>query len=742
MSGSAVQALKDTSLSRRSFLTASAIAGGGLLLEFSLPESVFANTSAQGARLNAYVRIAPDNTVTIFAKNPEIGQGIKTSLPQIIADELDVDWKNVRVEMATVDATAYGPQFAGGSFSTPMNWDPLRRVGAAGRQMLITAAAQRWGVPASECETSAGVVIHTKSGRKATYGELASRAANVPPPDLKTVKLKDPKDFRIIGQPIGGVDSPAIVQGKPMFGIDVTVPGMRYAVYQKCPVFGGKVVSANLDEIQALPGVRKAFIIRGGEALDGLLDGVAIVADSWWTANKALGKLKVQWDEGKTASQSTEGFEKTAEAFAKEDKPQRTLHKEGDVEAAFRNAAKIVEGAYAYPFISHATLEPQNCTAHFKNGKLTLWAPTQLPQAGRQMLAKTFGIPESDITIHMIRCGGGFGRRLKHDFMLEAAAIAKELGEPVKLVWTRQQDLQHDFYRPGGFHFFKASLDAQGKLTGFRDHFVSFGEGERFADSSAMTATEFPARFVPNIQYDVSVMPLGVPTGPLRAPQSNALAFAFSSFIDELAHAAGRDPLEFLVDLYGEPRVIPSPPGFFGPQPGFDTGRAVGVIKLAAEKAGWGKRQLPKGTGLGLAFYYSHLGYFAEVVQATVRGDGNIKVDKVWVAGDIGSQIINPSGAYNQVEGSVIDGIAEALGQQITIVNGRVAETNFHEFNLIRMNQAPPVEVHFIKSDAPPTGVGEPALPPVVPALCNAIFAATGVRIRKLPINRDQLKWT
>ncbi|HTV51746.1 MAG TPA: molybdopterin cofactor-binding domain-containing protein [Steroidobacteraceae bacterium] len=745
-------------LSRRTFIAASAAAGGGLLVSFSIPGFAEAaeKSGARGAArqyvLNAYVRIEPDDTVTIMAANPEIGQGVKTSMPMIVAEELDADWSKVRTEQAPLDPKSYGPQFAGGSFTTPMNYEKLRHVGAVTRAMLITAAARSWGVPAEQCDTVPGKVRHTATGRTLTYGALAARAATVKPPDPRTVKVKDPKDFRIIGTSIGGVDSPLVVTGKPLFGIDVSLPGMRYAVFEKCPVFGGRPVSANLDAIKAMPGVRNAFIVPGARPTglpDGmatsLQDGVAIIADSWWAANRALQKLEVQWDEGPVAHQSTEGFHRTAADLAQKP-PSKVLHSDGDAQKALAAAAKVIEGDYFYPFISHSPMEPMNTTASFKDGKMEIWSPTQNPGAGVGLVAKTLGIAPTDITLHITRSGGGFGRRLGSDFIVEAAALSKMIGEPVKLVWNRRQDIQHDFYRPAGYHFFKAGIDAQGRLTAFTDHFVTFtSDGEKASNSADLAPTEFPARFVDNVEYGVSMMPLGVPTGPLRAPQSNALAFAFQSFLDEIAHAAGKDPLQYQIDLYGPARVLQNPPGpgrGFMQMPGFDTGRAVGVLELVREKSGWGKRQLPKGTGMGVAFYYSHLGYFAEVVQATVKPEGTLKVDKVWVAGDCGAQLVNPSGALNQVQGAALDGISHALGQAITIERGRVTQTNFNDYKLLRMNQAPPVEVHFNITKSPVTGLGEPALPPVLPALCNAIFAACGKRVRRLPISAMDLKWT
>jgi isoquinoline 1-oxidoreductase beta subunit len=730
-------------LARRNFLKVSLAAGGGMLLTATIPALAQAASLGKpgpdAVTLNAYLRIAPDGKVTITAKNPEVGQGVKIMLPMLIAEELDADWAAVQIEQADLDAR-YPGQNAGGSTATPLNWLPMRQVGAAGRQMLIVAAAAQWGVPAAECETSPGQVIHKPSGRSLLYGTLATQAAAVPVPNVQSLKLKDPKTFRIIGQPTRNIEVPRIVTGQPIFGIDVSVPGMLYAVFQKCDAHGGKLVGSNVADIRKLPGVRSAFEVKGGNDLHGLLDGVAVVADSWWQANRARQQLEITWDEGNIAGQSSSDFAATAVRMSKGE-PETILRRDGDANAAFGKATHVLEAAYSYPFLSHTDLEPQNCTAHVQDGKIEIWAPTQNPAPGAALVAATLGVPGSAVKVHMVRAGGGFGRRLSNDYMVEAAWISKVVGAPVKLLWTREDDMRHDFYRPAGFHFFKGGLDANGQLVAFRDHFVTFSQDGNVAASADMGPAEYPARMVENLEFGVSLIPLRAPTGPMRAPRSNGLGFAFQSFLDELAHAAGVDRVQFAHNILGAPRLLPDPPG---PRrgPGFHTGRMRGVIDLVAEKSDWGKQSLPNGTGMGLAYYFSHLGYFAEVIKATVNSAGEITVDKVWVVGDIGSQIINPLNAENQAQGAALDGISQALGQGLTIKDGRVVEGNFDSVLPLRMRQAPPVEVHFLVTEYPPTGLGEPALPPALPALANAIFAATGKRVRSLPLKDQDLSST
>ncbi len=725
-----------TTLDRRAFLRVTALAGGGLMIAAYVdPVSGLLAQGRQGGpplEPNAFIRIGADGRVTIIGKNPEIGQGIKTTLPMLIAEELDVDWNMVTVEQGNLDAK-YGQQSAGGSTAVPTNWEAMRRLGAATRQSILAAAAATWQVPASELTTASGRVTHAGSKRSAAYAQLAAQAAALPAPDPATVPLKDPKDYKIIGKPITGVDNRAIVTGAPLYGIDVTMPGMLHAVFQRSPVFGGKVASANLDHIKTLPGVKHAFVVEGGAAANGLNSGVAIVADSWWLADQARKQLKVTWNNGPTEAHSTEGFNKQALEISTK-LPAQPARADGDVDGALAGAAKVVEAAYAYPFLSHAPLEPMNMVCEFKDGKLRARGGSQIPGGGRTLVATTLQLRPEDVTLELTRMGGSFGRRLSNDYLVEAAYIAKQINGAVKLQWTREDDLQHDLYRPAGYHFLKAGLDASGKVVGWKNHFVTMGSENRPGASANMNAGEFPARFVPNYGLFMSVLTSGVPTGAMRAPGSCAIAFAIQSFIDELAHAAGKDPLQFRIDLLSGPVI--------GAGGGFDPARMRATLELVREKSGWGTKKLPQGTAMGVAFHYSHSGYFAEVAEVSVDPQKRVRVNRVVVAGDIGRQIINPMNADGQVHSSVIDGLSQLMAWEITVTGGKVNQSSWADYTPVRMRQAPKaIEAHFVKSDFNPTGLGEPALPPVLPAVSNAIFAITKDRVRSLPLSKHGYRW-
>jgi isoquinoline 1-oxidoreductase beta subunit len=746
-------------MDRRSFLKLSALAGGGLLLGCyfkggSLQAAEVGKPTAETLREfapNPFVRISPNGVVTIIAHKPELGQGISTALPMIVAEELDVEWSSVRVEGAMYDPVAYGNQRAGGSMSTPTSYTPMRQMGATARAILVAAAAETWGVPVADCTTSGGFVLHAASNRKASYGSLVAKAVTLPMPAAASVPLKNPRDFKLVGTRVTGHANADIVTGKPLFGIDQKVPGMLYAVYEKCPVFGGKVVSANLDEIKAQPGVKHAFVLEGTSNLMGLMPGVAIVADSTWSAFSARRQLKVKWDEGPYAGDSTAGFEKKAAEIGARSDGGSVVRNTGDVPTALAGAAKVVEAAYSYPFISHATLEPQNTLAHFQDGRIELWSPTRAPSDGATLISSTLGIPAEKIKIHITRSGGAFGRRAAADFMVEAAAISQKISAPVKLTWNREDDLRHDHYRPAGHHFFKAGLDASGKLVAWQNHFVSYGNKVTGKDGKPTLApavggtldgAQFPAAAVPNYRTVQSLIECAVPTGSWRAPGNNAYAYVMQGFVDELAVAAGRDPLQFRLDLLAAtpmPKATTAPDG--GPSTELNPQRAAALLRLVAEKAGWGKK-FPAGQGAGIAFHFCHLGYAAHVVEVTVSAGGAVRVDRVVTALDVGRQIVNLSGAENQVQGSIIDALSAAMNQQCTLEHGRMAEGNFDDYALLRMPAAPKkIEIHYLRSDYHPTGIGEPPLPPLAPAVANAIFAATGRRLRQMPWSRAGLSW-
>jgi isoquinoline 1-oxidoreductase beta subunit len=732
-------------IDRRTFLKSALVAGGGLLVGYYVRSSgraqiAHVETSEGAFSPNAFIRISPDGTVTIYSARPEVGQGIKTSLPMVVAEELGADWSKVRVESAPLN-DAFGPgrsQTAGGSTSIPNSYTHMRQLGAAARSMLIAAAAKAWSVPENECYADNGFVRHRGGDKSFSFGELAGQAAVLPVPELEQVKLKDPSEFTLLGSRVGGVDNPLVVTGKSLFGIDQRQPGMLFAVYQKCPVWGGRPISANLDHIKTLPGVKDAFIVDRTVPhgkLTGLVPGIAIVADSTFAAFTARKQLQVKWDEGAFPDSSWAGFAAQADevhsSSLSRPAPGSIQRHDGHLDAALGAAGtKVLEAKYSYPFLSHTNLEPQNCTAFVEGNRVKIWAPTQNPDSGRTLAAAVLNIAAENVDLTITRIGGGFGRRLDPDPIAEAVVISQRTGRPIQLIWDRQDDLQHDHYRPGGFHYVKGAVDADGKLSAWRMHHVNFGGG--------MGADLFPAGFIPHYTLLTTKLDNAIPMGPWRAPGSNCYAFVIGSFLDELAHAAGKDPVAFNLEVLGKKDLVPAATPKGRP---YNAARMRGVVQAVAEKSGWGKT-LPKGKGMGFAHYFSHQGYIAEVAEVTVSPAGELKVDKVTVAVDVGSQIVNLSGAENQIQGSINDGLSACWRQELDIQKGRAVPTNFHEYPMLRIaDSVRQIDIHFLKTNYPPTGLGEPALPPLAPAVANAIFAATGIRIREFPFSKTSLKW-
>jgi isoquinoline 1-oxidoreductase beta subunit len=724
-------------VSRRDFLLAGGAAGGGLMLALTTSGVLHAQaTPPPGAApanpvlaWDAFISIAPTGAIRIYSARPDVGQGIKTSSAMTIAEEMAADWSHVTVEQSPVDVNVYGSQNVGGSRSTPNSWDPLRRVGATARALLVSAAAQQWGVPETECAADKSIVTHRPSRRTAGYGELAARAASLPVPAPDQLTFKSRRDYQLLGTRVASVDNAKIVRGQPIYGMDVQLPGMVYASVERAPVFRATVKSFNADVIRQLPGVRDVFVLDGQMVEGGeVIAGVVVVADSTWAAFSARTRLKVDWDTSKASSDSWTDMDQRARALAGAHGTE-VVTASGDVDASFATAKHTVDAFYSYPFLSHAPMEPQNTTAWWRDGAIEMWAPVQTVDRARPAVARLLGIAVDKVTVHLPRIGGGFGRRLTFDYMTDAALIAKRVNGPVKVVWKREDDMQYDYFRVAGFHALKGALDTDGRLSAWQGHFITFtNDGKNIVSGGNLEAGEFPAPVVSNVHVSETLLPLAARTGSWRAPRSNGLAFPMQCFLHELAVKAGRDHVEFLLELFGAPRLLPP-----GTPQALNTGRAAVVIKLVAARAGWG-RKLPHGRGMGLAFYYSHLGHFAEIVEVSVARDKQLTVHKVTVAADIGL-VVNPLGAEQQVQGSVMDGLSVALGQRISFEGGVTQQRNFGDYPMMRIAAAPRVEVHFVDNDYPPTGVGEPALPPVAPALCNAIFAANGDRIRTLPLS-------
>jgi isoquinoline 1-oxidoreductase beta subunit len=710
-----------TNTSRRSFLKTSAAVTGGLMLGFNLPGTLGEAMAAGTVHTpNAWVHIADNNIITLLSARSEMGQGVYTSMPMLIAEELNVDISQIKVAAAPPGAvyvnSLLGGQLTGGSTSVREGWLKLRVAGAQVREMLITAAAARWSVDRDLVRADKGMVYGPK-GLKSTYGELAEAAARMPVPEKPTIK--DPKDFKIVGKRTKRVDTPAKVNGTAEFGIDVKLPGMVYASLAQCPVIGGKVKSFDGGKAKASAGVIDVVQIS---------DGVAVVASSWWQAKKARDLLSIQWDEGAGAALSDASVIDGTRQALKTGKVLEITKPQGDVAAALKGAAKVLEAEYVIPMQAHAPLEPMNFTAHVQGNKALLIGPTQFQQGAQGAVAGALGLKPEDVTLQTTFLGGGFGRRLELDFIVQAAQISKAVNKPVKLLWTREDDMTHDFYRPVGVNQLKAGLDASGKPVAMHFKVASQSVTQRAFGLPKDTMDPFMAEAavtgynIANTQHDLVIHDTGIRVGYWRAVSHNMNAFANESFMDELAKAAGKDPYEYRMSLLaGKPRF-------------------ANVLKLAADKAGWGK-PLAKGRALGIALMEGYDTYMAQVAEVSLNDSGEVKVHRVTVAADLG-HMVNPDTVEAQIQSSIIFGMGAALKHQITMAAGRVQETNYDSFQPVRMNEAPKIDIVLVKSTEKPGGIGEPATAVVAPAIANAVAKLTGKRVRRLPITAEALKQT
>lgn len=708
--------MQKSSTTRRDFLKVTTLTGGGLLLGFSwfsaaseTPAVIDKVPFAGSLGFNSYLSIAADGTITILSPNPELGQNIMTSFPMIVAEELDADWTKIKVVQAALDTKNFDRQLTGGSGAIPHSWKRLRTAGATARNMLIQAAALQWGVPVEECTASNGFVLHSKSGKKSGFGELAEAASILPVP--KDVKLKDRKDFKIIGTAVNNVANKNIVTGKPLFGLDFYREGMLFAVIQRPVAFGTKIKSVDSTAAKTLPGIVDVVVFK---------NNVAVVGKSTWQVNKARKLLKIEYEKDGTI-ESTADHNKIFTDLLVSGTPE-VRRKNGDVETAFKNAAKIVTSEYQCPFLSHAPLEPMNFFAHVRPDGVELVGPTQTPGSARAATAKLLGIPEEKITLEITRLGGGFGRRLKFDYVLEAAELSSIIKAPVKVIWTREDDITGGNYRPAVRYRFDAALDTAGNLVGYKCRGVGINSG------NPMREDNFPSGAVDHLLIDSVEYKSPITTGAWRAPITNFLGFAEQAFIDEVAQAAGKDPIQFRLELLAKARI--SPVGAIK----YDIGRIETVIKTAAEKSGWGKKP---GVFQGFSVYFSHQSYVAQVCEVILQA-GKPVIKKIYAVADCG-QVINVSGARQQVMGGVTDGLGHAMYSKLTFTNGATDQKNFSNYRLIRMKEIPEIETHFIDNGIDPTGLGEPALPPTGGAVANAIFKATGKRLKNQPFIDDPI---
>jgi CO/xanthine dehydrogenase Mo-binding subunit len=731
-------------VNRRDFLKTGAAGSVALVIGFHLSPRAFADQAAEQEKkipnpLDAWVRITPDNHVTLILGKSEMGQGIMTALPMILAEELCLDWKNVRVEQAPTNPKIYD-HGTGGSGSVAGSWLPLRQAGAAAREMLITAAAARWNVSRDTCKAQDGGILHGARKNFLTYGELVSDAAKLPIPDFKTVPLKNSNDFTIVGHDTRRFESRDKATGVAKFGLDSRVPGMQFAVIARCPVFGGKVKTFDAAKAKAVPGVRDVFAIDPVAQGAFTAGGIAVLADNSWAAIQGRNALQITWDEGPAVSESSASLRQQFVENAA--KPGKVVRNDGDADAAVAGAAKKVEAIYELPFAPHATMEPMNCTVHIRPDGAEAWVPTQAPQWAQEVIAGVSTLPLEQVVVHTTLMGGGFGRRYQADFVMEAAQVAKVSGKPVMVFWTREDDMQHGFYRPASYHRFAGALDDKGNMAAWKHFQTSTSidamwspKGKETPENSEFATAAFIPYHAPNYRVEYTLAQSSVPRAWWRSVEHSSSGFVVESFVDELAAAAGADPLEFRLRHIGDDRKIPD---FTNPKENkpLDTARLKGVLRLAAEKAGWGK-PLPKGIFRGIAGYYSFESYTAAVAEVSVK-DGTVKVHRIVYAVDCGRPI-NPEGVRAQVESAAIYGLSAALHDAITISGGRVEQSNFNDYEMPRMSETPKTEVHVMMSQEEPTGIGEPGLPVIAPAMCNAIFAATGKRIRRLPIRSEDL---
>ena len=705
-----------TQVTRRAFLETAGAAGAGLVISFYLPSGLrFRSPTAGPFAPNAWLRIGEDESVLVIVDRSEMGQGVTTALPMLLAEELEADWSRIRIEFAPADKAYTNPMFGmqgtGGSTSVRAAYTPLRKAGAAARELLVAAAAQTWGVEKAECGAERGAVVHARSKRRLTYGKLVTKAATLgAPPD---VPLKDPKDWKILGTRVRRLDTPPKVDGSAQFGIDVKVPGMLVAVVARSPVFGGKVTSFDAAKAKAVPGVRQVVQISSG---------VAVVADGYWPAKKGRDALAVTWDEGPTASVSSATI---AQLFGQRAEQAGAVARHGgDPDGTLGSAPAKVDAVYDLPFLAHATMEPMNCTAHVRADGVDIWAPTQFQTGAQGFGAKIGGVTPDKVKVHTTYLGGGFGRRFELDFIQEALETSKAVGAPVKVIWSREDDIRNAQYRPANHHRMRAGLDANGQPVAWTHRIVAPSIMARVfpdtvkngLDEEAVEGGVGMPYAIPNVHVDYLLTDTGIPVGFWRSVNNSYNAFAVESFIDELAHAAKKDPYEYRRDLLGK------------------APRHLGALNLAASKAGWGTAP-PAGRARGIAVYKSFESYVAEVAEVSVATDGAVKVHRVVCAVDCGP-VVNPSIVEAQMESAIVYGLTAALYGEIAIEGGRVKQSNFHDYQMLRLAEMPKVEVYIVPSTDAQGGVGEPGTPPIAPAVANAIFAATGKRIRKLPIGK------